>query len=72
MRACSETGASRLLIRQLVNARPSSRFRGPVPDLNLGEIVNRFEGAAAAATTAAQAAFDRAFEDILSPRRTSV
>jgi len=34
-----------------------------VPDLDLGEIENRFEGAASAATTAAQAAFDRAFED---------
>jgi len=34
-----------------------------VPDLDLGEIENRFEGAATAATTAAQAAFDRAFED---------
>lgn len=31
-----------------------------MPDLDLGEIENRFEGAA---TTAAQAAFDRAFED---------
>jgi len=29
----------------------------------LGQIANRFEGAATAATTAAQAAFDRAFED---------
>lgn len=33
-----------------------------MPDLDLGEIENRFEGAATAATTAAQAAFDRAFE----------
>jgi len=34
-----------------------------IPDLELGQIENRFEGAATAATTAAQAAFDRAFED---------
>ncbi|QEW21052.1 hypothetical protein LA6_003253 [Marinibacterium anthonyi] len=32
-------------------------------DLDLGEIENRCEGAASAATMAAQAAFDRAFED---------
>ena len=34
-----------------------------VPDLDLGQIENRFEGAATAATTAAQAAFDQAFAD---------
>jgi len=34
-----------------------------IPDLELGQIENRFEGAATAATTAAQSAFDRAFED---------
>jgi uncharacterized protein (TIGR02217 family) len=35
-----------------------------VPDLDLGEIENRFEGRGdSAATTAAQTAFDRAFED---------
>ncbi len=41
----------------------SERRISLVPDLDLGEIENRFEGAASAATTAAQAAFDRAFED---------
>ena len=34
-----------------------------VPDLDLGQIENRFEGAAGKAATAAQAAFDQAFAD---------
>ncbi|MCA0871381.1 phage tail tape measure protein [Seohaeicola saemankumensis] len=34
-----------------------------IPDLDLGQIENRFEGAAANTATAAQAAFDRAFAD---------
>lgn len=50
-------------INQGLEALGSERRISPVPDLDLGEIENRFEGAASAATTAAQAAFDRAFED---------
>lgn len=34
-----------------------------IPDLDLGQITNRFEGAAGKAATAAQTAFDRAFAD---------
>lgn len=50
-------------INQGLEALGSERRISLVPDLDLGEIENRFEGAASAATTAAQAAFDRAFED---------
>jgi hypothetical protein len=50
-------------INQGLEALGSERRISLVPDLDLGEIENRFEGAATAATTAAQAAFDRAFED---------
>lgn len=52
-------------INQGLEALGSERRISLVPDLDLGEIENRFEGAATAATTAAQAAFDRAFEDNL-------
>ena len=50
-------------INQGLEALGSERRISLVPDLDLGEIENRFEGAASAPTTAAQAAFDRAFED---------
>ncbi|MET4127997.1 phage tail tape measure C-terminal domain-containing protein [Roseovarius sp. MBR-6] len=50
-------------INQGLEALGSERRISLVPDLDLGEIENRFEGAATAATTAAQAAFNRAFED---------
>jgi len=50
-------------INQGLEALGSERRISLVPDLDLGEIENRFEGAASAATTAAQAAFDLAFED---------
>jgi hypothetical protein len=50
-------------INQGLEALGSERRISLVPDLDLGEIENRFEGAASAATTAAQTAFDRAFED---------
>ncbi|SDX64384.1 phage tail tape measure C-terminal domain-containing protein, partial [Paracoccus sanguinis] len=50
-------------INQGLEALGSERRISLVPDLDLAEIENRFEGAATAATTAAQAAFDRAFED---------
>jgi hypothetical protein len=50
-------------INQGLEALGSERRISLAPDLDLGEIENRFEGAASAATTAAQAAFDRAFED---------
>ncbi|MFP4045284.1 MAG: phage tail tape measure protein, partial [Rhodosalinus sp.] len=50
-------------INQGLEALGSERRITLVPDLDLGKIENRFEGAATAATTAAQAAFDRAFED---------
>ena len=50
-------------VNQGLEALGSERRISLVPDLDLGEIENRFEGAASAATTAAQAAFDRAFED---------
>ena len=50
-------------INQGLEALGSERRISLVLDLDLGEIENRFEGAASAATTAAQAAFDRAFED---------
>ncbi|ODN68654.1 phage tail tape measure C-terminal domain-containing protein [Methylobrevis pamukkalensis] len=50
-------------INQGLEALGSERRISLVPDLDLGEIENRFEGAASAATTAAQASFDRAFED---------
>ena len=50
-------------INQGLEALGSERRISLVPDLDLGEIENRFEGAASTATTAAQAAFDRAFED---------
>ncbi len=50
-------------INQGLEALGSERRISLVPDLDLGEIENRFEGAASAATTAAQAAFDQAFED---------
>ena len=50
-------------INQGLEALGSERRISLVPDLDLGEIENRFEGAASAATTAAQAAFNRAFED---------
>ncbi|MBP8929785.1 MAG: phage tail tape measure protein, partial [Paracoccus sp.] len=46
-----------------LEALGSERRISLVRDLDLGEIENRFEGAASAATTAAQAAFDRAFEE---------
>ncbi|RBI69916.1 phage tail tape measure protein [Roseovarius sp. TE539] len=46
-----------------LEALGSDRRISVVPDLDLGEIENRFEGAASAAGTAAQEAFDRAFED---------
>ncbi|WP_349361220.1 phage tail tape measure C-terminal domain-containing protein [Stappia sp.] len=50
-------------INQGLEALGSERRISIIPDLELGQIENRFEGAATAATTAAQAAFDRAFED---------
>jgi hypothetical protein len=50
-------------INQGLEALGSERRISIIPDLDLGQIENRFEGAASAATTAAQAAFDRAFED---------
>jgi hypothetical protein len=50
-------------INQGLEALGSERRISVIPDLDLGQIENRFEGAASAATTAAQAAFDRAFED---------
>src|SRR6056297_99843 len=50
-------------INQGLEALGSERRISLVPDVDLGEIENRFEGAASAATTAAQSAFDRAFED---------
>ena len=46
-----------------LEALGSDRRISIIPDLDLGEIENRFAGAATAATTAAQAAFERAFED---------
>jgi hypothetical protein len=46
-----------------LEALGSERRISLVPDLDLGQIENRFEGAASTATTAAQAAFERAFED---------
>jgi hypothetical protein len=46
-----------------LEALGSDRRISVVPDLDLGEIENRFEGAATAASTAAQKAFDRAFKD---------
>ena len=46
-----------------LEALGSERSIALVPELELGEIKNRFAGAASAATTAAQGAFDRAFED---------
>ena len=50
-------------INQGLEALGSERRIAIIPDLELGQIENRFAGAATAATTAAQAAFDRAFED---------
>jgi hypothetical protein len=50
-------------INQGLEALGSERRISVIPDLDLGQIENRFEGAATAATTAAQAAFDQAFED---------
>jgi hypothetical protein len=50
-------------INQGLEALGSERRISIIPDLELGQIENRFEGAASAATTAAQTAFDRAFED---------
>jgi len=50
-------------INQGLEALGSERRISIIPDLELGQIENRFEGAATAATTAAQSAFDRAFED---------
>jgi hypothetical protein len=50
-------------INQGLEALGSERRISLVPDLDLGEIENRFEGAATTATTAAQTAFDRAFEN---------
>ncbi|CTQ34411.1 phage tail tape measure protein, lambda family [Jannaschia rubra] len=50
-------------INQGLEALGSERRISIIPDLELGQIENRFEGAATAATTAAQAAFDRAFEN---------
>jgi lambda family phage tail tape measure protein len=49
-------------INQGLEALGSERRISIIPDLELGQIENRFEGAATAATTAAQSAFDRAFE----------
>ncbi len=46
-----------------LEALGSERRISIIPDLDLGQIENRFEGAATSATTAAQAAFDRAFGD---------
>ncbi|PKP83851.1 MAG: phage tail tape-measure protein, partial [Alphaproteobacteria bacterium HGW-Alphaproteobacteria-2] len=50
-------------INQGLEALGSERRISVIPELDLGQIENRFEGAASAATTAAQVAFDRAFED---------
>ena len=50
-------------INQGLEALGSERRISIIPDLELGQIENRFEGAATAATTAAQSAFDRAFEN---------
>src|SRR6056297_1221664 len=50
-------------INQGLEALSSERRLSVIPDLDLGEIENRFEGAATAASSAAQDAFDRAFED---------
>ena len=50
-------------INQGLEALGSERRISIIPDLELGQIENRFAGAATAATTAAQAAFDRAFEN---------
>ena len=50
-------------INQGLEALGSERRISIIPDLELGQIENRFEGAATAATTAAQSAFDRAFAD---------
>jgi hypothetical protein len=46
-----------------LEALGSERRLSVIPDLELGEIENRFEGAATAASSAARDAFDRAFED---------
>jgi hypothetical protein len=46
-------------INQGLEALGSERRISVIPDLDFGQIENRFEGAATAATTAAQAAFDR-------------
>ena len=46
-----------------LEALGSERRLSVIPDLELGEIENRFEGAATAASSAAQDAFDRAFAD---------
>ena len=59
----SERNRELRALNQELEALGSERRISLVPDLDLGEIENRFEGAASAATTAAQAAFDRAFED---------
>ena len=50
-------------INQGLEALGSERRISIIPDLELVQIENRFEGAATAATTAAQSAFDRAFEN---------
>src|SRR6056297_2737993 len=50
-------------IKTGLKALGSVRRISVVPYLDLGEIANRFEGAATAAGTAAQEAFDQAFED---------
>ena len=50
---------------------PGPERRIPViPDLDLGQIGNRFEGAATAATMAAETAVGRAFEETLCPLPT--
>ncbi|SUZ32932.1 hypothetical protein ROE7235_02698 [Roseibaca ekhonensis] len=46
-----------------LEALGSERRISIIPDLELGQIENRFAGAATAATSAAQSAFDRAFAD---------
>ncbi|MTH95702.1 phage tail tape measure C-terminal domain-containing protein, partial [Roseibium sp. RKSG952] len=50
-------------INQGLETLGSERRVSIIPDLDLGQIANRFEGAATAATTAAEEAFNRAFED---------
>ncbi|WP_425426658.1 hypothetical protein [Antarctobacter heliothermus] len=50
-------------INQGLEALGSERRISIIPDLELGQIENRFEGAATVATSAAQSAFDRAFKD---------